>query len=126
MSRSLDDLVPGARMKALQLLETTALAGLSLRVTSTRRTRDEQAALYAKGRSKPGKIVTWARPGTSVHETGQAFDIVPMVDGAPVWEVNRATWPMWEKIGQLGEAAGLEWGGRWRKKADFCHFQSND
>jgi len=33
----------------------------------TFRTFEEQAAEYAKGRTKPGRIVTWAGPGESNH-----------------------------------------------------------
>jgi hypothetical protein len=44
-----------------------------------RRTMEEQAALYAKGRTKqPGKIVTKAKPGQSYHNYGLAFDWVPL------------------------------------------------
>jgi hypothetical protein len=35
----------------------------------------EQDALYAQGRTKPGKIVTKARGGFSNHNFGVAFDI---------------------------------------------------
>ena len=43
-----------------------------------RRTMEEQAALYAIGRSAPGKVVTKARAGESFHNYGLAFDWVPL------------------------------------------------
>jgi peptidoglycan L-alanyl-D-glutamate endopeptidase CwlK len=43
-----------------------------------RRTMEEQAALYAKGRTIIGKIVTKAKPGESYHNYGLAFDWVPL------------------------------------------------
>jgi hypothetical protein len=32
-------------------------------------------------------------------------------------------WPRYEKLGALGEEAGLEWGGRWPRLRDAPHFQ---
>jgi D-alanyl-D-alanine carboxypeptidase len=43
-----------------------------------RRTMEEQAMLFAQGRSRPGKIITQAKPGTSYHNYGLAFDWCPM------------------------------------------------
>jgi peptidoglycan LD-endopeptidase CwlK len=65
-------------------------------------------ALYAQGRTEPGHIVTDAPPGESAHNYGLALDIVPMVNGKPDWE---GTDPVWQRVGALGEAAGLEWAG---------------
>ena len=33
-----------------------------------------------------------------------------------------ATDPVWQKLGAIGEALGLRWGGRW-KQADMGHFE---
>jgi peptidoglycan L-alanyl-D-glutamate endopeptidase CwlK len=49
-----------------------------------------------------------------------AVDIVPLVNGKPIWS---ATAPVWQKVGKLGEAAGLEWAGRWKRFREFPHFQ---
>lgn len=35
-----------------------------------------QAQLYAQGRTTPGQIVSWAKPGLSYHEYGLAVDLV--------------------------------------------------
>lgn len=48
-------------------------------LTCTRRTQEEQDALYAQGRTKPGKIVTWTRK--SKHLAGTAFDIAVLKNG---------------------------------------------
>lgn len=42
------------------------------------RTNERQQELYEQGRTKPGKIVTWARPGQSFHNYGLAVDWVPL------------------------------------------------
>jgi len=39
---------------------------------------EEQTALFAIGRSAPGKVVTKARAGESFHNYGLAFDWVPL------------------------------------------------
>jgi len=46
------------------------------RFAYTLRTFKEQEAIYAQGRTKPGVIVTKAKPGLSVHNYGMAIDIV--------------------------------------------------
>jgi peptidoglycan L-alanyl-D-glutamate endopeptidase CwlK len=81
-------------------------AGADLIVTCTLRSNDEQAALYAQGRTKPGHIVTNAKAGHSAHNYGLALDIVPMVNGKPDWHGSD---PIWKQIGELGMAAGLTW-----------------
>jgi peptidoglycan L-alanyl-D-glutamate endopeptidase CwlK len=50
------------------------------RFTHTLRTNEEQNKLYAKGRTEPGSIVTYAREGQSFHNFGLACDIVLLVD----------------------------------------------
>ena len=47
------------------------------------RTRARQAELWAQGRTKPGKIVTWTMK--SKHIEGRAVDLAPWVNGAIDW-----------------------------------------
>ena len=84
------------------------------------RTFAEQNALYAQGRTQPGKIVTNARGGESYHNYGLAVDLVPTVNGRPTWSAPAKTW---EAMGRAGEKQGLEWGGRWQGLVDTPHFQ---
>jgi len=49
--------------------------GATAEVLSGLRSYQQQAALYAQGRTKPGKIVTNARPGSSWHNYGLAIDL---------------------------------------------------
>ena len=94
--------------------------GILLRITWAYRPPEEQARLYAQGRTTPGPIVTWVKPGRSLHQHRLAFDVVEMVNGQPVWEN-----PNWAKIGEMGEKYGFQWGGRW-KKLDMPHFERRD
>lgn len=124
MSRKLEDLEPDMQAKANALLSVCWNEGILLMVTQTRRTYEEQAALYAKGRTAPGPAVTNAPPGYSWHNFGRAFDVAekdktPYDLGQPGPRDDDA---LWEKIGSIGESLGLIWGGRW-KWPDRPHFE---
>lgn len=54
------------------------------RFSHTLRTISEQNELYAQGRTKPGKVVTFAKGGQSMHNYGLAIDIVLIIDGKKV------------------------------------------
>jgi peptidoglycan L-alanyl-D-glutamate endopeptidase CwlK len=121
-SRSLVDLHPAVGMKARRHLQLCEEAGIDLLVTSTYRDNESQAELFAQGRTKPGRIVTKANAGESYHNFKCAYDVVPLRAGKPVWTTSGADAKLWLKVGELGELAGLEWGGRWKFK-DMPHFQ---
>jgi peptidoglycan L-alanyl-D-glutamate endopeptidase CwlK len=117
-SRDLTDLHPLVADKARQLIELATAEGIEILVTSTLRTFEEQAELFAKGRTEPGSIVTNARPGRSWHNFGLAFDVVPLINGKAIWNS-----PFWNKIGRLGEDVGLVWGGNFTSFKDRPHFE---
>ena len=94
--------------------------GIRIEVVQGLRTFAEQDALYAQGRTRPGKRVTNARGGQSNHNYGLAADVCPFVAGQPDWNVDGS---VWRAIGGEGERAGLEWGGRWKTLDDLPHFQ---
>lgn len=118
-SRNLDDLHPELSCKARALIAACACLDIHLFITETLRSNEEQEELYAQGRTKPGKIVTYAKPGESKHNHGLAFDTAFRVSPGS----TKITWEgPWELVGQMGEQIGLEWGGRWKKR-DRPHFQ---
>lgn len=92
--------------------------GLDVRIISGLRTYSEQDALYAQGRTTPGKVVTNARAGYSNHNFGLAFDI-GIFQGKAYLDDH----PLYRELGPLGESLGLEWGGRWKKIVDEPHYQ---
>jgi peptidoglycan L-alanyl-D-glutamate endopeptidase CwlK len=108
---------------------TKALSGRAIcRITHTLRTITEQDALYAQGRTKPGKKITNAKGGQSFHNYGMAFDICLIIDG------KEASWDMlkdfdgdkeadWMEIVHIAKKHGWEWGGDWTKFKDYPHFQ---
>lgn len=111
-------LLPQVRPIARALVQKAAAAGISIRVISGLRSYDEQAALYAQGRTAPGKKVTNARPGYSNHNFGIAFDI-GVFEGSKYLPES----PKYKAVGALGMDLGLEWGGNWKTIVDQPHFQ---
>jgi len=119
-SRKLEDLLPQVRTRVEAFLKAADEAGIDLLVTSTYRDNASQDALYAQGRTKPGRIVTNAKAGQSFHNYRCAVDVVPVRNGKPVWDSKD---PVWQTVGRLGKAAGLEWAGDWKRFKEFPHFQ---
>lgn len=111
---------PSIRPMAEALLRDAEAAGISLVITQGLRTNEEQARLYAQGRTAPGKIVTHAPPGSSWHNFGLAFDVALLRDGKATWPNDLA---LWARIGELGKAVGLEWGGDFVSFKDRPHFE---
>lgn len=94
--------------------------GLIVEVVQGMRTFAEQDELYAKGRTRPGQIVTQARGGESNHNYGLAVDLCPFTDDKPDWNAPMSAWAA---IGAAAEKHGLEWGGGWKKFIDKPHVQ---
>lgn len=87
-------------------------------ITDANRTLAEQKELYAQGRSKSGKIVTWTL--NSNHIGGRAVDIGFITkEGKLTYDID------WEKFGRVVRGIpGLEWGyDLW--KIDKPHVQYN-
>ena len=122
-SRDLVDLVLPARNRVVAFLEKCDIEGIDLLVTSTYRDAEAQKALYAQGRTVPGRIVTNAQAGESWHNWRCAVDVVPMRFGKPVWSTSGPDAKLWQRVGAIGEACGLEWAGRWTTFREYAHFQ---
>lgn len=84
--------------------------GKPVRVVEGFRSMERQAELYAQGRTKPGKIVTNAKPGESLHNRGRAVDLCFVKTGysAPPED--------WKLLGTLAKSFGAKWGGDWSPK----------
>ena len=109
---------PLVRTHARALVTRAAASGITIKIISGLRTYDEQNALHAQGRSKPGKIVTHARGGFSNHNFGIAFDI-GVFDGARYISES----PSYKAVAAIGLDLGLEWGGSWKTIKDEPHYQ---
>ncbi len=106
MGISIRSLVPELQPYAVDLVELAGSNGLQPRLTSTRRSYQEQRQLYDRYLRglQPFPV---APPGTSAHETGEAFDLLV----TPV-----------EYLAELGKI-WIEAGGEWGGNGDPVHFQ---
>jgi peptidoglycan L-alanyl-D-glutamate endopeptidase CwlK len=121
MSREISDLDADVQDMAVELLKRANDKHIVLIVTQTRRTYAEQTEIWEQGRSSAGAIVTHAPAGYSWHNFGRAFDVAIKSYPFDLTPKNLYDGP-WEEVGAMGEAVGLEWGGRW-KHPDKPHFE---
>ena len=118
-SRDPNELLPRTRIKYYAFSGGCKQVGIDVILTATYRDHASQNALYAKGRTEPGKIITHARGGDSYHNWRVAFDFVPIVGGKAVWDDLK----LWAQCGLIAIDAGLEWGGTWTRFVDRPHCQ---
>lgn len=115
--------------KVRRILAAMQLLGYPMMVTDGVRTVEQQQALYAKGRTTPGPIVTQLDGvlRRSKHQTrpdgfGHAVDCCFLVNGAPSWDDALP----WQLYGQMARALGLVWGGAWTGFVDRPHVELPD
>ena len=143
MGRQITELRPSTAGKALKFLRQCKAQKLDMIITCTWRSNEEQASLYAQGRTRSGRIVTNAKPGQSAHNclglrgepASRAFDVVPLRGGKPIWgtsgngidadptDDDTDDLEMWQRVGAVGKACGLGWAGDWRTFREFPHFE---
>jgi peptidoglycan L-alanyl-D-glutamate endopeptidase CwlK len=116
--KTIATLLPEVQPYARALVTKAAADGITIIVISGTRTYEEQDALYAQGRTKPGKIVTNARGRYSNHNFGIAFDI-GVFEGKNYTEES----PKYKAVGVLGMDLGLAWSGNWKTIQDEPHFE---
>lgn len=117
--KNIATLMATAQVKAREWLSKCLEAGISVKIIAGNRTYQEQAELYAQGRTAPGQKVTNAQAGYSWHNFGVAWDFVVFdAKGEPLWES-----PLMKKCGEIAESLDLEWGGRWTSFQDIPHIQ---
>ncbi len=106
MDTALDSLDPRFKPLAIELLARLVEHRLPVLIVNTRRTDAEQAAAIARH-------VSWV--AHSKHQDGLAIDVAPY-DIYALHGDDKVQWdtkdPVWLKIGAVGEALGLRWGGR--------------
>ena len=93
------------------------------------RTDAQQAALYAQGRTLPGKIVTNApnaaeSPHGRRYFNGEAYGCA--LDAVRATEHGGALWEDIDSLRQMAEVSqrlGMTWGGEWKHLKDWDHFE---
>lgn len=130
--RDVKQLHPDLQKKADQLVKLCAKKGITIGIGECLRTVAEQDALYAKGRTAGGSIVTNCKGSSysSMHQWGIAFDFYLIMDvdgdGKTGDDAYNDATGLFEKVGKLGKSIGLEWGGSWKSPVDKPHFQLPD
>lgn len=129
--KTLDTLHPSARgilqVFLQQAQEEAAKRGLQYIAISGLRSWEEQERLYAQGRTAPGKRVTNARPGSSMHNYGLAIDcgvfrLGRYLDAGNPAERKEAD-SMHRAAGAIAKQQGLRWGGDFRSIYDAPHYE---
>lgn len=111
---------------------------VAVRVESCRRYTADQAKQWAKGRVfeggkwrvvNEGAVVTYAKPGESAHEYGEAGHPVLHDPATGRWLPDAH--PRWHWLGALVVQHGLRWGGTFKRPTgkpffDAAHVESLD
>ena len=117
----------GAGMKALvltkvlEIIEQAYKEGIYVLITDGYRSNAEQDALYAQGRTKPGKIVTNAKGGQSNHNFGIAVDFCLTNEKGTI--ANYTVNSDWRRVASIAKSKGFEWGGDWKGFVDNPHLE---
>ena len=89
------------------------------------RTPERQRELYAQGRTKPGKKVTWTLTSNHFKKAdgfGHAVDLCPYpVDWSDLKKFATIAKAM--KDAAADEGVPIAWGGDWRTNKDSPHFE---
>lgn len=113
--RDISALSPVAQRACRAFLRECEKEGLPVLITETYRSQVRQDYLYAQGRTRAGKVVTWTR--NSRHTGRMAWDICKNVKGQ---EYADATF--FAKCGAIAKRLGITWGGTW-DTPDKPHFE---
>ena len=98
-----------------RLVVLCAHENIEIMITQGYRSIEEQNKIYAQGRTLPGKIVTKAKGGSSLHNFRLAFDVAILKNNKIDWNDTE----LYIKVGKLGKGIGLTWGGNVKHGGDF-------
>jgi len=124
---------PTVAAKVREAADALSAQGIEVRVVQGLRSWNDQAALYAKGRTlingqwkitDPKLIVTRCVPGNSWHNFGLAIDMAPddpaIAGYQPDWNAGH---PSWKAMIDAFKASGFVDGAEFRSFPDNPHFQ---
>lgn len=110
----LDGVHPDLVTKIGKVLAAMSALGHPMRVVQGLRTTAQQQALYAQGRTTPGKVVTKAdgvknRSNHQAHADGLGHAVDLAFAGPDPFAESHP----WSCYGACVQAVGLSWGGSW-------------
>ncbi|WP_138754403.1 M15 family metallopeptidase [Paenibacillus sinopodophylli] len=122
------ELNPIVFTKQSELIAETSKAGITILITDGFRSSEEQDAIYAKGRTTEGNIVTQVQGGHSYHNYGLAIDFALRTkQGEVVWDMkydgNKNGKADWMEVVAIAKRLGFSWGGDWANFPDYPHLQ---
>lgn len=127
--RTLADLHPDLQDLCEKFLNACQALGLDVIITETYRSKGEQDADYAKGRTVDGKIITNARGGESPHNctlpdgtpAAKAFDFAIKDDAGNLdWDASDSRW---KQAISVGQCLGLTSGSTFHHISDSPHME---
>ena len=113
--RDIGELTPEAKRACNLFMAECERQGLNVLITETYRSQERQDYLYAQGRTRAGKKVTWTK--SSRHTSRRAWDICKNVKGAEYSDAG-----FFKKCGEIARSFNITWGGDW-KTPDTPHFE---
>lgn len=121
MSR-IDSLEPDFKPQIEELIRRTeAATNRKWGISDARRTMAQQRDIYAQGRTKPGKVVSNAKPGQSAHNFGYAVDLWPMKGDDFDWSAPAKTFKV---MADIAVSMGLTSGYYFKSIFDAPHVES--
>ena len=113
--RDINALSPTAQAACRAFLAVCRKESLPVLITETYRSQARQDYLYAQGRTRAGKVVTWTR--NSRHTGRMAWDICKNVKGQEYADAK-----FFAACGKIAKQLGITWGGTW-DTPDQPHFE---
>lgn len=120
---------PIVKESALEVIQRAYKKGIYVQLSAGFRSYDEQNALYTKGRTKPGSVVTNARGGYSNHNFGLAVDyfLTDKEGETAHWDIRRDMNANqvadWVEVANIAKSLGFSWGGDWKSFPDYPHLE---
>lgn len=115
---------PALLSRVDRVLAAMEALGYPMKIVQGLRTEAEQQALYAQGRTAPGKRVTncdgiklKSNHQAGPDGTGRAVDCAFVKGGGVAWDGP------WDAYGACARAVGLTWGGDWKAILDRPHIE---
>ncbi|SER36304.1 peptidoglycan L-alanyl-D-glutamate endopeptidase CwlK [Gracilibacillus ureilyticus] len=122
------DLHPVVEDAMEQLVNKSEEKGIPILITDDFRSVEEQNAIYARGRSEGGTVVTNAKGGESYHNYGLAIDFAIQPNpGEAIWDLeydgNNNGESDWMEVVSIAKSLGFSWGGDFTQFKDYPHLQ---
>lgn len=126
-SRNLDLLHPYVKSLILKFLDeckkSELLKDCKINITQTLRSIEYQNSLYAISRTVPGKKVTDAKGGSSMHNYGVAVDFAVIKNGKYLPGKTKEEQAYYRECGNIAIKLGFFWGGNFKNIFDQGHIQ---